>query len=367
MSFFSYLTHGLSDILANFAPMVSNGAPIFLLPTPSFNFNENPNNANLSDPRLNLSPTQLSGLRNAGALQGRNPNGTITVPGPGGTIIPLGSGYQLTFDPSTTQGKVIPALTVQTASEIASAISGATQTFTGADVRLMIETSEPTADGRRYAKQLLEATTITVSVHREVVPVRASGYINPKGFALGKRTIAGTLILTQFTIDVLLEFMQDILLNDGSKDTLFSKVDQLPPFNITMIFCNEQGYASYRRLLGVKFVTDGTIYSMQDMMTEQTLSWMATDFTPLMSLNITSLFAPPDIQEPNIRSERTPMTAMSEISPVPPTPNIPAGVIGRTAITPLPFPTPTVITEVVGHQISFGDEVIGGGSTETTH
>lgn len=314
MSLFSYLTAGLTDITSsNYGPIVSNGAPVSLLPTQKINKNERPpSQYSISDPTLNLTPTQIAGISSAVSAQIRDPNGILLVPGPGSTIVPLGSGHSLSFDPTTTQGKITPALSVSAASAISSALADATVSYTGSEVRLMIESAEPAADGRRYAKQLIEATTITVSVHREVAPVRAGGYINPKGFVLGKRTIAGTLILTQFTSDVLLEFMHDILMNDGSKDTLFSKIDQLPPFNITMFFTNEQGYASYRSLLGVKFVTDGVVYSIQDMMSEQTLSWMATDFTPLMSLNINSLYSPINPSDPTTKSESTPTTKMRE-------------------------------------------------------
>jgi len=50
---------------------------------------------------------------------------------------------------------------------------------------------QPGPPARR--KQLVELTTITVSVHRVKSPAVACGYINPKGWARGRRTIAGTL------------------------------------------------------------------------------------------------------------------------------------------------------------------------------
>ena len=136
-------------------------------------------------------------------------------------------------------------------------------------------------EGRKL-QALIEASTLTVSVHREKAPVPACGYINPKGFARGRRTIAGTLILTQFTVDVLFRFLQAVLPNDISKDTTYVKPDQIPPFNATILLADEYGHASYRRLLGIEFITDGTVYSIQDLLTEETISYMASDFTPLM-------------------------------------------------------------------------------------
>lgn len=345
MSIFSYLTKGLSDIYNNFAPVLANGVPVSLYPTPKLNAGEDPALANLTDRRLNLSPSQTASLQLASLSQIKDPFGNI--------ILPIAGGFEslginsLGFDPTTTTGTITPALSVTTAGSVLDIVNGFTETYTGADVRLMIECAEPNP-GCRYAKQLLEATTISVSVHREVAPVRAGGYINPKGFALGKRTIAGTIILTQFTVEVLLQFMQDIMLNDGSKDTIFSTIDQLPPFNITMLFGNEKGYASIRRLLGVKFVTDGTVYSIQDMLSEQTLSWMATAFTPLMPFHVSSLYSPPNLQEANIKSERTPIMIMQQA--------LPPSTVSPTLE---PLPTEIPLREDATHVISFGDTIIG--------
>jgi len=53
-----------------------------------------------------------------------------------------------------------------------------------------------------------------------------------------------------------------------------------------LFFTNEQGYASYQRILGVDFVDDGVINSIQDMFTERTLVFLAEDFTELMPLTL---------------------------------------------------------------------------------
>lgn len=156
-------------------------------------------------------------------------------------------------------------------------------TYTGSDLRVFLDI--PGASGQ----QLLELTTITVSVHREKAPVRAIGYINPKAFARGRRTIAGTMVLTQFYADVMYRFLGMQWSRDLSKDAKYKKPDQLPPFNLTFLFADEYGHASYRRLLGVDAVTDGTVYSTNDMMTEQTISFMAADFTPLLPLDISAV------------------------------------------------------------------------------
>ena len=148
-----------------------------------------------------------------------------------------------------------------------------------------------TSKPARQAKQLVELTTITVSVHRVKSPAVACGYINAKGWARGRRTIAGTLVMTKFTTDVLYSFLNSgAFTSDLSKDTTYMKVDQLPPFNLTLLFADEYGNSSSQRLLGVELVTSGDVYSIQDMLSEQTVSYVAADFTPLMPLNKSSLY-----------------------------------------------------------------------------
>ena len=182
------------------------------------------------------------------------------------------------------------------------------RSFSGSDMRIMIELADPSGGGNSKARQLLELTTLTVSVHRVKSPVRACGYINPRGIARGSRTTAGTLILTQFTVDLMYRFLFSELTGDLSKDSLYLKPDQLPPFNLTLMLSDEYGNASYRRLLGVEVVTDGVIYSQNDMFAEQTLSYMAADFTPLLPLNRSALLKPAGAAA---TPQRTPMQVMT--------------------------------------------------------
>lgn len=194
----------------------------------------------------------------------------------------IGDASNFLNDPMTPQGVLnVNPLAVSTTETLNSVV----QSYTGADLKIVLELADaylPNKMNIKLSKQLIEATTFSVSVHRVKAPVRACGYINPKGFARGTRTIAGTIVLTQMTVDVLYRFLQATLWNDTSKDSGFTKVDQLPPFNMTMIWANERGDASYRRVLGVDLLTDGVVYSVNDMLTEQAISYQAADFTPLL-------------------------------------------------------------------------------------
>jgi hypothetical protein len=273
------LSGGLATGVSPYAPPNKLEAPVTL------KTGVDPTSLGINDPLILAS---LASIRDA--------NGKIIdvagAPGP----IDLGNGATLVFDQDSLAGRITPVIANQLQKSLDEGRDGALYSYTGSDMKVMVEIAEPPAGVNlpvRMAKQLIECTTLSVSVHREKAPVRATGYINAKGFARGKRTIAGTLVFTQFTAEVLLRFLQSVLMSgDTSKDSFYMKVDQLPPFNMTLIFANEHGYASYRRILGVEFVTDGPVYSINDLLTEQSISYMAADFTPLLPLDLSSLYRP---------------------------------------------------------------------------
>ena len=165
--------------------------------------------------------------------------------------------------------------------------------YSGSDLKVIVEV----AGGQGY-KQLVELSTITTSIHREKAIVRACSYINPKGFAYGRRTIAGTIVLTQFWMDSLLRFLATngkgaysqagtaFWESDaGAADLSYNKVDQLPSLNFTFLFADEYGHSSVRQILGATLETDGTVYSVNDQFTEQTITYKALDFTPLQPVD----------------------------------------------------------------------------------
>lgn len=277
-----------------YAPVLSGGTPA-LLAAPSDTPNQSESLQYISD------PTVLSSAEATGATPGQagswNPSGDSQIV-PSGNGLTTNSGLTQTssqtpsvFDADTLAGRSTPF--ISPTGDLNLVTTGDVQVYSGADIRIMIDlpnVPQTGASKAQYSKQLFETTTLTVSVHRATSQVRALGYINPKGFAMGGRTIAGTLILTQFVADALVTFLQSVLTSETSKDTSYTKVDQLPAFNITMLFTNEEGYASYRRLIGVKMVTDGVTMSIQDMLTERVISYLAQDFTPLLPLNASNKY-----------------------------------------------------------------------------
>lgn len=136
-----------------------------------------------------------------------------------------------------------------------------------------------------------ELQTISYSIHREKVPVRTLGRINPKGISKGPRTIAGSLIFTVFDRHVLKQVIDSWNIPVKGKPNMYGfsenelielrsrmKTDEMPPFDVTITFENEYGNGkSVIRIYGITILDEGQVMSIDDMMTEQTMSYMAMD------------------------------------------------------------------------------------------
>lgn len=135
--------------------------------------------------------------------------------------------------------------------------------------------------------ELFNLQSLTVSTFRNKAQVRGLGTINPRGFARGSRTSAGTLILTEFERDAWWELIglpkeptpsADLNIGDAGRSVL---VDQIAPFDLVLIFNNELGAAAYRYIYGVDIITNGIVYSISDLYHENTISFVCRDVTPL--------------------------------------------------------------------------------------
>lgn len=257
-------------------------------------------------------------LSASAAVLSKNANGTITVlhrPGEDTDInthlgIPIGKAGVIEIS------DLLHLPNNKFINQYGSVVSNSNNTtYTGSDLKVIVDLVDTATTSRNIVtrKNVIECTTLTISIHREKVPVRAAGYIGVKAFARGRRTIAGTMILTQFVIDSLYSFLMggQISGHDVSKDTYYVKPDQLPPFNMTLLFADEFGNISYRRILGVDFVTDGVVYSTNDMITEQTVSYMAADFTPLLPIIDEALFTPDHLSQ-IFKTENTVQAVMAK-------------------------------------------------------
>lgn len=162
---------------------------------------------------------------------------------------------------------------------------------------------------------------ITWSVNREKAPIYTMGSANPRAFARGKRGIAGSLIFTTFDRPAL----YDALLHHVNDDTLSyytrsSNVmpglnpatqhrgivpqhgpdrqtldvvksmpyysDQIPPFDITITFANEYGNAAVRGIYGVEILNEGSGASMDDVIIEESMTFVARELGPMNATQI---------------------------------------------------------------------------------
>lgn len=131
---------------------------------------------------------------------------------------------------------------------------------------------------------LVNLQSITISTFRAKSQVRALGHVNAVGLARGSRTVAGTFILTEFNKDAFWDILTAPLrdINAGDQGPILP--DQMRPFDILLMFAHEMGSLAIRHIYGLEVVTNGVVYSVQDYYTENTVSYIATDVSPLIPL-----------------------------------------------------------------------------------
>lgn len=123
-----------------------------------------------------------------------------------------------------------------------------------------------------------ELQTISYSTHRENMPVRTLGHTAPIGFVKGSRTIGGSMIFTVFNYYAFYRLRQfQVAIENG----LYPLSDMLPPFDVVLTFANESGVFSKMKIFGVTFTDEGGTMSVDDLITEQTFSYMARGLQPM--------------------------------------------------------------------------------------
>lgn len=184
--------------------------------------------------------------------------------------------------------------------------SKAYNSFSGCDIRAV------------FANQIIGTLQgISYSVTREKAPIYTMGEPDPRAFARGKRGIAGSLIFIQFDRHALLQALgaqgagmkfsadkdsfnpsragelvaPDIaqvaetggaadgpLADQQVADPWFS--DQIPPFDITLNAANEYGYGATMRIFGVEILNEGAGVSIDDIVLEQQMTFIARSLSP---------------------------------------------------------------------------------------
>ncbi len=151
--------------------------------------------------------------------------------------------------------------------------------FSGTDISAQI-----LVPNEEQPLHLGELQTISYSIHRENTPVRVIGRTNVAGFVRGPRTIAGSMIFTSFSSYAfyrLAQYKQLVYQFGPNRQPMFPLADMLPPFDLILTFSNEYGRFARMKISGMVIVDEGGTYSVEDVISEQTFTWMASGIQPL--------------------------------------------------------------------------------------
>lgn len=165
--------------------------------------------------------------------------------------------------------------------------SGYYSSFSGVDIVPIIHvpTLGQAKKGLKPYYVLGSVQTISYSIHRDKIPVRAFGYKNPRGFSSSHRTLAGSIVFAVFDRHSLYEIMQELRFlsarnpkaqgGELTERGLFS--DEIPPFDILISAANEYGQQANMIIRGVTIVDEGKVMSIEDIYIENTMSYFARD------------------------------------------------------------------------------------------
>lgn len=159
------------------------------------------------------------------------------------------------------------------------------RTFSGHDMVVTVQV--PITRASSIVKVIGAFQTITYSIHNDKSPVRVLGDMNVRRYVFGPRTVAGTLILTVFDRHWMKELMGTYKKIKGETERYYL-MDELPAFNITISCANEYGHNAKLALYGVTIVNEGQVMSINDVYTENTYQFFATNIEYLDRVEHTS-------------------------------------------------------------------------------
>lgn len=171
-----------------------------------------------------------------------------------------------------------------------------------------------------------ELQGVSYTVTREKAPLYTMGSPDPRAFSRGKRGIAGSLIFLVFDRSNLLEALEGDSLfwadvadlsylksnagvdrkgtntkdfvsqttsppvgQDSYREAVVQQMrawyhDQIPPFDIVLTALNEYGHAARMIIRGVEILNAGSGISIDDITTDENMTFVATDIIPWQSL-----------------------------------------------------------------------------------
>lgn len=160
-------------------------------------------------------------------------------------------------------------------------ISNFYKSFSGTDtlVFILMPGSNPVILG--------SITTVSYSQYRTKQPVINLGRTNINGVTRGTRIYAGTMIFTLINQ----HWLNELSANESLKwlstyEEL--KTDELPLFDLMIVSANEYGSYVSMFIYGVDITDEGQVISVEDLFTENTLSFIARDVSTFKAGNLSS-------------------------------------------------------------------------------
>ena len=157
------------------------------------------------------------------------------------------------------------------------------ESFSGCDMVATLLVPDINDSTKKHIYAIGELQTISYSIHMERKAVRSIGNINAKDYILGPRTIAGSLVFTVFNRHFAKNIINDI--NESLDSDYAFLADELPPFDIIMSFANEYGLKGKLVMYGIRLINEGQVMSINDIYTENTYQFVATDIEYLSDEN----------------------------------------------------------------------------------
>lgn len=134
--------------------------------------------------------------------------------------------------------------------------------------------------------------TISLSIHESKSPVRRLGHMAPSGYTRAIRTIAGSMVLTIVGSDHPLKKLSE---QDPKSVTYFSNdssnspniVTKMSPFNLMLMYKSEipNTLGSKMIIKGIDFINEGIVTSVNDLVSEVVLQFVALDIQQFESDN----------------------------------------------------------------------------------
>ncbi len=201
-------------------------------------------------------------------------------------VIPYENDYQARQSPEVARlrkeldiltSQIIPGLPSSTTSELLQRKTSLEQA---------LEIAERDAQGATaFYKTFAELQTLSITSRRSVHPVRRLGEKDATYHTRGPRTWAGSMVFIMLDGDTLLELYRRTHYDLQSNEPFYAP-DRIPPFNVLITGINEYGHMVEGILYGVTIVATGQVLSIDDLYTEQQVTYVARHFSPIGRVDI---------------------------------------------------------------------------------